>query len=231
MNKLEYFDRYVEAGMKVIPLHAHTKVPVGSKWNVGWNKDRCRKYIADSDDCNLGILLGEIVDVEGDTEEANAYLESTLRNCPHPQYMSFKSVHHLFINPDPKLTMTRFNGMEFRGWLHQSVLPPSIHEKGASYLWLPQSVFPVPKMPLDLFQYYMEYRSKPKKPRAKNFLKPEHRRTVCKKCGGFQFIHQKRLMLEVRAFADLDMKWLCHRCRTVDLRPACRRIRKQLESP
>lgn len=228
MNKTEYFDRYVEAGLKVIPLYARSKIPVWPRWNGGWDRDRCRKYIVESPDCNLGILLGEIVDVEGDTDDANSYLNSLLRNYQHPQYRSSKSIHHLFLNPDPRLTSTRFNGLEFRGWKHQSVLPPSVHESGTNYHWLSDSVFTIPRMPPDLYRYYMENRPVPKKSKSKNYLKPGHRRTLCTKCAGAQFIHEKRLKLEVMAFAEFNMKWQCHGCRPVDVRPTCRRIRKSL---
>ena len=104
MRLIEYFDLYTKAGLRVIPLHPQSKVPMWDGWNVGWDVDRCRVTCARHPFANLGLLLGHIVDVEGDSEEANLSLARMIGDCPHPIYRSSKSVHHLFLNPDPKLT-------------------------------------------------------------------------------------------------------------------------------
>jgi hypothetical protein len=176
-------------------------------------------------EANLGLLLGDIVDVEGDTEQADATLNDLIGNYPHPRWRSSKSTHHLFVNPDARLTSTRFLGMEFRGHKHQSVLPPSVHENGLQYSW--QEIhFPIPEMPAPLLEFYRNnrprYGRRKKKPRE-GFVK-----TQCGKCKLQEEIHKKRLVLEVKAFAELGFSWQCHACRSVDVRDACRRIRTSL---
>lgn len=54
----------------------------------------------------------------------------------------------------------------------------------------------------------------------------------CSGCQGGRPIHPKRFLLELQAFTDLGIKWLCHKCRRkagIDVRPACRRLKKQKE--
>lgn len=182
-------------------------------------------------DCNLGILLGDIVDVEGDTEEANDALLHMIGSVPHPMYRSNRSIHHLFQSPDPFLTATRFYDIEFRGHRHQSVLPPSKHASGEEYRWLRGTVFPVPPMPQELQSFY--FRNKKQKCRHTS-IKPKvlpHGlvKTSCNICGGSENIHRKRLRLEVQAFADFRLPWMCHKCRELDMRPSCRKIRKTLD--
>lgn len=227
---LKYFDLYTGIGMQIIPVYRDSKIPVGKKWNIQWNRDKSREMIA-TGKYNIGLLLGEIVDVEGDTEEANEFLTKLIGNVPHPMYRSSRSVHHLFLTVDPDLTSTRFQDIEFRGRLHQSVLPPSTHENGADYKWLRGSVLQPPTMPNALREFY--FANKRVKPQRKFVPKKQlpHglMKTVCKSCNCVEIIHKKRLMLEVRAFAENKLPWMCHECRELDVRDACRRIRNTLE--
>jgi hypothetical protein len=231
---LKYFDLYTLKGMQIIPVYKNSKVPVGKNWNRNWNKEKCREMIA-TGNYNLGILLGDIVDVEGDTPEANDLLTRMIDGLPHPMYRSSRSIHHLFINPDPHLTATRFQDIEFRGQLHQSVLPPSTHEDGTGYLWLRGTSLDIPDMPQELRDFYFKNR---REVRPRYFFrrgpKPlPHglKKTTCSCCGKVEVIHKKRLMLEVRAFAEHHLPWMCHCCRKMDVREACRRIRQTLEQP
>ncbi len=222
MTNLEYFDAYARSGLRAIPLYPRSKVPVNKRWTTEWDRDRCRAAVEPFPDANLGLILGGIVDVEGDTPEANRMLELMTDGHAHPQYRSSKSVHHLFVNPDPDLTILKFAGMEFRARGHQSVLPPSTHEDGSKYVWLTGTVFPVPEMPPPLLSYYTQHRKVPKKPK----LKPGHVRVWCTACGGREYIHKKRYDLEKIAFGVLGVKWECHKCRVDDVRASCREIRK-----
>jgi hypothetical protein len=221
MTTLEYFDLYTDFGLQVIPLFPGSKIPVWSRWNQDWDHARCRSYIKAQPACNIGLLLGKYVDVEGDTEEADEEIKRLIGECPHPSWRSAKSTHHLFLNPDPRLTSTRFSGMEFRAHKHQSVIPPSIHAQGVKYHW--QSLHVIPAMPQALFNYYLA--SRRKKKRHSGYMLTE-----CKSCGGKESIHVKRLLLEVRAFRELGLLWQCHKCRKVDVRPACRRLRSLLRT-
>lgn len=228
---LKFFDVYVGMGWQPIPVHPMSKIPVGKNWNKDWDYDRCRDAFARNPNYNMGVLLGNIVDVEGDTPEANDLLLRMIDGVPHPYFRSSRSIHHLFQNPDPNLTATRFGGIEFRGYRHQSLLPPSVHENGTSYVWQSgRDEFPPPPMPEELLDFYLKNRreQRPQKQvsryRAPK-LKPGHTRTRCKICDQLIFIHKKRLMLEVRAFAERGYSWMCHTCRPFDVRNACRQIR------
>lgn len=234
MLLLKYFDLYTDMGMKVIPVYRNSKVPVGKNWNGKYNKEKCRGMVG-TGSYNIGVLLGDYVDVEGDTPEANDLLMRMIDGLPHPMYRSSRSVHHLFQSPDLELTATRFYDIEFRGQLHQSVLPPSVHESGQDYCWLKGTKFPIPQMPEELRDFYFKNRRENKRRRPakqeKRHLPHGLLNTECKVCHSFEIIHKKRLKLEVRAFAEYRLPWMCHKCRELDVRDACRRIRKTLEQP
>lgn len=225
---LRYFDGYVKIGFKPIAIYKNTKCPIGKKWNKNWSASYWRSFFEDSNDFNLGILLGDIVDVEGDTAEANILLNKLIGNVPHPKFSSSKSIHHLFLTPDQKLTRFTCDGIEFRGHNHQSVVPPSNHLDGTTYKWLQDSKFHVPPMPHDLLEYYLtkkreKFLSKKYKSASKN--KQGYIKTKCNCCKKDFFIHMKRLTLEVRAFQQHKMPWLCRGCRKIDIRDECRFIR------
>lgn len=221
MRILDYFDAYVAAGLQVIPLYERSKVPVGTGWNEFWDKDFYRESFRRYPLSNIGLLLGSIVDVEGDTEEANILLVKLVADVPHPMYRSSKSTHHLFLNPDPNLTVMRFQGMEFRAHRHQSVLPPSCHKDGTRYQWLVGTKFPVPIMPQPLLDYYKKVSVK------RPLLKPGHTRPWCSVCKRRFFIHKKRFLLEKEAFTHYGYMWQCRHCREMDVREMCRKIRKK----
>jgi hypothetical protein len=219
MRLIDYFDAYVRAGLKIIPLYARTKIPVGKNWNGEWDHDWCRWSITKFPESNLGLLLGEIVDVEGDDEQANALIKSLIGDTPHPMYCSSKSIHHLFINPDPKLTSLRYNQIEFRANKHQSALPPSHHEDGSPYQWLKGTKFPAPEMPEALLSFYKGLLDRRPK------LKPGHARPWCSVCSKRVYIHRKRYDLEKEVLDNLGYKWQCQGCREFDLRPLVRKLR------
>ena len=237
---LKWFDAYVSLGLHPIPVFKDTKCPAGGKgWNKDWSADRCRDYFQ-TDSYNMGIILGDIIDVEGDTQEGNDLLIRMIDGLPHPMFRSSKSIHHLFVSPDPNLTRRVVGGIEFRGHLHQSVVPPSIHEQGNHYQWLHGSKFPPPVMPNELLQLYLANRcdaksevriprQRPERPQRRK-KKDGYTKTECKICKNSFYIHKKRLMLEVRAFRDgHGLPWMCHGCREFDMREPCRVIRRGLE--
>lgn len=222
---LNYFDSYVSIGLQPIPVYRNSKQPIGMEWNRNWSVNRWRNFFElKGDEYNIGILLGQIVDVEADTEEANELLEHILDDTPHPAFESNRSIHHLFLTPDINLTVSKIKGIEFRGNKVFSVVPPSIHESGNEYQFLKNSKFPVPEMPKGLRNYYWQNK-KIKLKNNKIILKDGHKRTICNICRKKKFIHKKRLILEVRAFRKYNLLWSCQDCRTLDLREDCRKIR------
>lgn len=230
---IQFFDKYVELGLKPIPIYKKTKTPIESAWNKNWSVERWR-HLFTSGDYNMGILLGDIVDVEADSEEANDLLERIIDGCQRPRFRSSKSIHNLFISPDPSLTRVVVSGIEFRGNLHQSVVPPSCHEDGSKYQWLSGSFFPIPEMPDELKRFYFQNKAirrskseKQKPPPAKH--KSGCLRTHCNSCKNQFHMNRTRLMLEVRAFKIHGLPWLCRNCKPIDVREDCRKIRKIID--
>lgn len=223
---LEHFDALTKHGVKVIPLRENSKAPMYKGWNRDWDKKLCRERIQRFPDANIGILLGDIIDVEGDSQEANRKIIDLIGDYPHPTYHSNRSTHHLFQTPDPKLKLLKVGQMEFRGHGHQSVLPPS-QCAGVQYKWLKKFRFPIPEMPKSLFIFY---ETNKKGVKHRKLVKPGHMQVWCGECREKCYLHKKRFKLELEAFKMMDLRWQCWNCRTVDLRPACRMIRNGISS-
>ena len=228
----QYFELYTKQGMEIIPVYKNSKTPIGKKWNQNYDFSKNKDYI-EINDCNIGCLLGDVIDVEGDTKEANDLLNEMIGEMPHPIYRSSKSLHHIFKNTNKAIKSSRFNGIEFRSYGCQSVLPPSIHEDGTEYMWIKGTMFPIPEIPKNLLNYYFANRTNTKKrtrqkppPRK---IQPDFMKSFCTGCKRFEFIHKKRLKLEVLAFRKHQIKWSCHKCRTIDVREDCRILRKSIE--
>lgn len=209
MTKTEFFDRYTQAGFKIIPLVG--KIPILGGWENADAHDagRCREMIQATPNSNMGLLLGEYVDVEGDSEQANATLDRLVGDTPHPKWRSSRSVHHLFLNPDPELTRFVTKKIEFRGHKHQSVLPPSQHEDGCLYSWMKGTKFPVPRMPDALVDFYWSRRTSVRKP----LLKPGHVSMTCHLCGYKTMLHHKKLIKERLWCSIAGVRWSCRKCR------------------
>lgn len=213
---VQHFDALVDRGLKPIPLRPNSKIPLYKGWQKSWNRIKYRGRLKRTPDANLGLLLGDVVDVEGDSRAANDFILNLIGDYEHPCYQSTKSIHHLFRNPDPQLRILCTENIEFRGHGHQSVLPPSWHE-GVEYQWLSIEPFPVPEMPPALRQFY--YKKSGKK-------MPNGMRWVwCSLCGKKQYIHRSRFKLELAGFRSFDLSWQCHKCRQIDMRPICRSLR------
>lgn len=222
---VDYFDKLVALGLQIIPLRANSKIPYYRKWNAKqWNMEKAREQLLRYPDSNIGLLLGQIIDVEGDDEHANRLIEDLIGDYPHPVYTSTKSVHHLFRTPDPDLSIQTFEKVEFRGYGHQSVLPPSVHY-GISYRWV-NARFPVPEMPPRLLRFFEKLRRG-----LKDDVKPGHVKVYCSVCGKEHYLHKRRWKLELQAFSTFGLQWQCHVCRKLDLRPLCRKLKRHpLES-
>jgi hypothetical protein len=216
---IKHFDVLTKFGLKVIPLRQNTKIPMTKNW-FNLKHDESRGLLERYPNSNIGLLLGDIVDVEGDSEHANEVIIDLIGDVRHPVYKSSKSTHHLFLNPDPSLTIVTHQKIEFRGRLHQSVLPPSTMANGVEYQWLKEAAFPIPPMPDRLLSFYNSLRDK------RPVLKPGHMKIACHECRSDCFIHRKRFNLELAAFKEMGRRWHCQDCRKIDLRPLCRELRK-----
>ncbi len=222
---LDHFDILTDQGLKVIPLRENSKIPMCKGWTENWSKFQSRQVLQKFPLANIGILLGDIVDVEGDSDEANEIILNLIGDYPHPTYRSSKSIHHLFLTPDDSLKHFEWNKIEFRGHGHQSVLPPS-QALGNKYAWRAACKFPVPDMPEELVAFFNNKRKSKNKNKS---VKPGHIKTACDTCEKQVFLHKKRFYLELAAFKILNLKWTCNKCRHVDLRSTCRLLRAGVE--
>jgi hypothetical protein len=252
---IDFVNAYLKMDLRPIPLYHGSKRPIGKGWNEDWSRDRCVDIFDEYPNANVGLLLGPIVDVEGDTPEANQVLRSMLEDYPHPRWSSAKSEHHLFLTPDARLTRRVHDGIEFRGTRHQSVVPPSIHpETKNRYKWL-EKPYPIPEFPLSLLEYFKSIPGKFEKKREEGVVvfsvnhksgrnaaeqyygkhlkwkydkKPGHAKIWCSQCRELCYLHKNRLKLELWAFKDMDLPWSCRTCRDVDVRDKCRELRKKV---
>ena len=232
LKPIEIFRFYKNCGYKVIPLYYASKTPIFKNWNDDYDFEILEIFLqSNKNPINFGILLGDIVDVEGDSEEANSKLDHLLKNIDHPVYQSSKSKHHLFKNHNTNLTRLVQDGMEFRAHRHQSVIPPSIHSDGQKYRWITDiyKYKDIPSLPPLLCQKIAEIANKNLKKKLKTrLIKPGHMQAVCIECAQKCFIHKKRHALELEFFKSISLKWSCHKCRNLDLRDPVRFTRKNL---
>lgn len=218
MSKLEYFDYYTKKlKWQITPVAASGKNPILESWNKRYKLEEVREIFEKSPDYNMGLCLGELVDVEADTLQANRVLSQLIGDCPHPQWKSNRSTHHLFRTPDPTLTKLIFCGIEFRGRLHQSLLPPSV-VGDVKYRWVSSEVY-APDMPKSLLKFYWKH--------VRRYVRPISGMKVwCEECQTEFQGPENRIRLEIRAFRELNQKWRCRKCRE-DIRTACRQLKRK----
>lgn len=201
---IENFKLYRSIGWEVIPIIKGTKKPVQREWNGEYDENIC-EYAFMSGDFNVGLRLGTIVDVEADSDSANLLLNKLVGRIAHPSYKSTKSVHHLFLTPDKELTRKVFCGIEFRGYKHQSLLPPSIID-GCKYTWV-TTHFPVPPMSGGLLNFYNRKR--------KEYGNSVWAKPNCHKCHKKITIRKSVYKRECIEFSSINMKWRCRHCRFI----------------
>ena len=223
---LHHFDALTGFGLQIIPLRENSKIPLCKGWTKSWDKRAMRSKLVHRPNSNIGLLLGDIIDVEGDSPEANDKINDIIGDYNHPSYTSKRSTHHLFINPWPTLRIFKHKDIEFRAWGHQSVLPPSSHE-GVKYTWLDTDSFPIPQMPDSLKDFFTEHQKKYKyrKPLPEGCFK-----AICDTCKKRILIHKKRHSLEAETLTWYfgDEAWSCVNCRLIDpivFRRLCRNVR------
>lgn len=225
----KYFDAYVCAGFRPIALNPYTKKPIENNWNKNWSAIRWRKYF-ENENCNIGILLGNVIDVEADCESSNKLLNEIIGDHKHVKFTSSRSTHHLFINEDKKFKFLKVNGIEFRGHGLHSVVPPSIHQNGKQYKFTADNNFVLTYMPEDLSKLFSDSLSKKSNENKffskKSIVYKHNCKTICKKCGRLNFINRRRLACEVKIFSSMNSIWLCHKCRETKITKMVRKMLK-----
>jgi hypothetical protein len=212
MDTKTAFKHYVSLGYRPILLQHKSKKPLFRNWNGNYNKKKYLEILQSKSDYNIGLLLGDVIDVEGDNLIANNFLENLFKNIPHPTYKSLKSTHHIFRNyPSSKLTRFHSKGIEIRAYTHQSVVPPSVHQEGNfQYTWLHElkSIYEMPFFSIDLENKIKKFCDK-----TFNFVKKDHTKIWCIECKKLCFGHIKRIEKEIEVFKTEGKKWMCHSCR------------------
>jgi len=225
-TNMYFFEFYANLGYKIIPLLHKGKQPIFSNW-YNYDLEQVSTFIRHNNQpLNFGLLLGDIIDIEGDCVESNNFLNENLKDIYHPVFQSSKSQHHLFLNPGLDFTRIVRDGIEYRAKKHQSVLPPSKHSDGTEYYWLTEifHVRDIPVLPKEFQTKILSFLSKIKK--NKPLIKKGHTVTRCCCCNKEIFLHKKRLDLELAVMAKINLPWSCNKCRTFDIRQEVRKIRQ-----
>ena len=193
---------------KLIPIQHQSKNPgslVGQNWpsKASDDPDQHEQWKQQyGPDLNWGLLLGPdsgVIDIEGDTEEANAKLAELCEGVITPKYRSGKSTHYLFAYDEAfehERASVTIEGIEFRFGQNraQSVIPPSTHPSGAKYEWIihPDTAYPA-SVPDNLRKFYREG------VRAKELA--EARNTSPKHYG------DDSMLARVRRFVEATYSW------------------------
>lgn len=225
MDNIQVFEYYSKLGYEVIPIHYKTKTPVFHKWNKNYNYNLMHSYVNQATvPLNFGILLGNIIDIEGDCVESNGQIDDLFKKIDHPIFTSTKSKHHLFRCNIKNLTRIVKDNIEYRCHNHQSVIPPSCHENGTQYEWI-TNVYDfkdIPQLPGNVEGFLNKLIKNQKKNFFKKEIKPGHTQALCVKCNEKSYIHQERYKKELFIFKEFRQTWSCHKCREIDLRPLIR---------
>jgi hypothetical protein len=233
MDTLEIFSVYKNLGYQIIPLYPNSKIPMFSGWQKNYSYEKIEKIVkSTSQDINFGLILGEIIDLEGDCVDSNQILDDILANIDHPTFSSNKSKHHLFKSSLKNLTKVEFDGIEVRGYRHQSVIPPSKHITGCNYQWLTNIIHAnnIPELPKFLHDKILSLVPKYFKQKNKKGLKPNHSKINCSSCNKNIMMNTSRINKEIAIFKSNLLVWMCFDCRPFDIRKAIKNPNKTLKT-
>jgi len=162
-------------GRPECPESSRGKHPVATNWGRSASRDpEVIRQQFSGRPWNVGIIIGPchgipeqdaIIDIEDDSPDGRALADQLLSEFPSPSYSSGKSIHRLYRwTPDlPPVANMTVQGLEFRFGGHgketQSVAPPSKHNSGRDYEWLPgrsPADLPIVPLPGHLVAYLQE---------------------------------------------------------------------------
>jgi hypothetical protein len=212
MDLRKIFRTYLDLGYQPILLFPKTKQPILKDWNKKYDSAPYFEILKQRKNFNLGLLLGELLDIEGDNKTANYFLNNLFKDIIHPTFSSYKSTHHLFRSRNNSY-FTRFvnSGIEIRSHQHQSVAPPSKHaEMDYVYTWTspPTHIFEIPVLTEEL-----EFKIKRFCGLGSTITKPNQQEVWCGICTKKCFCNKIRLEKEINYFKSMNLKWTCHKCR------------------
>ena len=145
------FEKYFEHDLKIVKVAKRGKNPIATEWqnNYAGTVEEVEGWVAAG--FNVGVILEAqygIIDIEIDSPEAQDRWNQLGIECYTPTFSGRRGPHRLFRVPEaykaliPKKTVVKPYGIEFRignaERACQSVFPPSVHESGHDYQWLPE---------------------------------------------------------------------------------------------
>jgi hypothetical protein len=224
-SNIEVIEQYYSLGYKIIPIYKNSKIPIFNNWQNNYNFEFIIKFLKSfAEPINFGLLLGEVIDIEGDCKESNEIIDSILSSVKHPVFISNKSKHHIFKSNIKNLTRVVKDGIEYRGYRHQSIIPPSMHQMGQKYEWIkPLVAFnDLPEIPFfvssKIQSLLLKKQNKIKKNNNnKNICKPNHSKALCQACNNTFFIDNNRLKKDIEYFKTKNKKWMCQECRKLKI--------------
>lgn len=199
----------------LVPIKAKSKNPgtiLGKNWQIHASNDpvQIRTWESENPGCNWGLLLGPksgIIDVEYDTDEGREILDPVVESSgiKTVSYKSAKSVHRLFMYAPEYESQKAKVGIKGTEWRFgqdsaQSVIPPSVHESGQPYEWLPglsPADVGVAPMPPELWELFKELQAETKSSIAPPLL------SKSLAAGGDSLIDA------ARCFAEENYDWRC----------------------
>lgn len=239
-SRQELVHFWIKNGIKPIPIHEADKKPLIKNWVDGWNYSRVMKIISHHPFCNLGIGLGNIIDIEADSIVGNNILSGLFKKVPTLSFTSSRSRHYIFINPGFQFNKKDLGGIEIRAYRHLTVIPPSIHISGERYKWTDNGSASINILPDKLYRFFESasgeqlFFNKNRRYSLEELedlnlpynydLKRKHRKVQCPSCGQICYYHKKRLAKERLAFQRVNRVWVCKECREIDVRPLCKQL-------
>jgi len=204
---------FASLGWHVVAMESGSKNP-GSIVGQGWPEHcttepaKINRWFSDHPDANIGVLLGQksnVIDLEYDSDEGRQIIEPACIGIITPTYKSAKSVHRLFRYEDrftPEKAKVGLRGTEWRFGQDsaQSVFPPSLHETGVRYEWLP-GMSPddcaVLSLPDELWLLFLKMKAEHELKTARN---PTHRVPS-------RYVSGDSLLNRTRKFVEETMTW------------------------
>ena len=160
-NQIDAAMQYASYGWHVMPLRG--KIPTLAAWQraASIDEEQIIRWWDEAPGCNLGVQLGRrsnLIDIEADSAQAEKEIVELFGGeaplCP--TYQAKRGKHRLFLWRDdmPAQAVIHVGEVEVRlgggGKGAQSVFPPSIHDSGMRYEWLPglsPSEIDAPRLP------------------------------------------------------------------------------------
>lgn len=206
---MDYLEKYLSLGWKIIPLYPNSKRPMIKNWTNLKNYElSLHDVISRFNNINYGLVLGDIIDIECDNENSNNFINKAFKRLAHPIYISNKSYHHLFLNDDINFTFKKFGKIEIRCRHMQSVLPLS-EVDGFKYTWITTNNFILPKINFKLINKIF-HKDKNKKNNLILIRCPDCIQSF--KMGKKKFNYEKSIFTKFKL-----SKWKCNSCRELEL--------------